>query len=218
MFPLRFGRQAAASPLTVRRRFVPGHVDHRMRAVGVPLGLPRHLARRGGGERAEIIRRYFPVEHLERPRERTAQARILRLVAAVIARHAAHPRFARRYGTPDRTRCPGSVKRCAERPIAAGSPRVVTLLLKTASICVSRSALNLSGAAPGMSRPLTFQPVKPWRCSAGDIGRQLDVREIASVVAALHAFAFNQRHRYWPARRSPLADSARCSATARSSA
>src|SRR5688572_7364660 len=44
---------------------------------------------------------------------------------------------------------------------ATSSPRVVMLLLKTASIWVARSAVNLSGPVPEISLPLTFQPVRP---------------------------------------------------------
>ena len=112
-----------------------------MRAVGVPLGLPRHLPRGGRGERAEIVRRHFAVEHLERLRERAAHARILRLVAAVIA------------GTQPIHDCPAGIGRQTARAAAAAeSPpadvvaqrRVrVTLLLNTASICVVLFCLEL---------------------------------------------------------------------------
>ncbi len=158
---------AVRRPSAIRLSFIPCHVDDGMRIVGVPLGLPRHRARRGRREGAKVAGGDFTVHHLERRgdrhRTRGSSAVSHRVSPGTHPIHDDVGRNVTPHESGGRSR-PGSRAQASPAgPVrAATSPNI-------ASICVGLSALNVSGAAPGTTRPLIRQPENPCTILPRDV-------------------------------------------------
>src|SRR5687768_9189165 len=157
-----------------------------MRTVGVPLRLPRNLARSSRRECPEVVRRHLAVEHLETAREGASHPRVLSLIAPIVARHAAHPRLTGRYSFPDyagssRGRFDGRNAIAASRNVVVedsfdhgGSVR---LELERRSV----------GDQPAVNAPASKSLALFGRYVRGEF----DVGKIQSFVTALDALAFD---------------------------